>query len=82
MLLAISTSGKSPNVLRAARAARDLGGRVISLTGPSAGPLGDLADVRLAVPGQTTDRIQELHITIGHILCDLVEQDVLSAQPR
>lgn len=73
-LLAISTSGRSPNVLQAARTARSRGLLVVALTGPHADALGDLADVVLTVPGATTDRIQELHITVGHILCDLIER--------
>jgi D-sedoheptulose 7-phosphate isomerase len=76
VLLAISTSGKSPNVLRAAERARALAIEVIALTGPTAGPLGALADQIVAVPGATTDRIQELHITVGHILCDLIEHSL------
>jgi D-sedoheptulose 7-phosphate isomerase len=75
-LLAISTSGRSPNVVRAAQVARDRGLLVIALTGPSPGPLGEHATHRLCVPGRTTDRIQELHITVGHILCDLVERSI------
>ncbi|HKA91992.1 MAG TPA: SIS domain-containing protein [Haliangiales bacterium] len=77
VLLAISTSGRSPNVLAAARAARARGVKVIGLCGRAAGPLGDLADLTLCVPGGSTARIQELHITVGHILCDLVERALL-----
>ncbi|HTE52785.1 MAG TPA: SIS domain-containing protein [Kofleriaceae bacterium] len=73
-LLAISTSGRSPSVVEAARAARERGVAVIALTGPVAGPLGELAEHVLSVPGESTDRIQELHITVGHILVDLVER--------
>jgi D-sedoheptulose 7-phosphate isomerase len=74
VLLAISTSGRSPNVLAAAREARARGLAVIALTGPDAGPLAAEATLALRVPGATTDRIQELHITVGHILCAQVEQ--------
>ena len=74
VLLAVSTSGRSPNVLQAARMARGRGLYVIALTGPKADALGELADLVLTVPGLTTDRIQELHITIGHIVCDLIER--------
>lgn len=73
-LLAISTSGRSPNVLQAARTAKSRGMLVVALTGPRADALGDLADVVLTVPGATTDRIQELHITVGHIVCDAIER--------
>ena len=73
VLLAISTSGRSPNVLAAVREARARGLRTIGLCGPHAGPLGELADVVLCVPGGSSDRIQELHITVGHIVCGLIE---------
>ena len=74
VLLAISTSGRSPNVLAAARAAKARDIVVIALTGPNADALGALAEQTITVPGATTDRIQELHITVGHVLCDLIER--------
>ena len=74
VLLAISTSGRSPNVLEAARVARSRGLVVVALTGPGGGDLGALADVCIRVPGDSADRIQELHITVGHLLCDLIER--------
>lgn len=77
VLLAISTSGTSPNVVRAAEEARGLGMSVIALTGADAGALGKLCDVGLRVPGSGTPRIQEGHILVGHIICGLVE-DALS----
>jgi D-sedoheptulose 7-phosphate isomerase len=73
VLLAISTSGRSPNVLAAAERARAQGLTVIALLGPSPALIGPLADVTICAPGRTTDRIQELHITVGHILCSLIE---------
>lgn len=74
VLLAISTSGRSANVLRAAERARGRGLVVVALTGPGAGPLGDLAELTIKAPGKDTARIQELHTTVGHLLCDLVER--------
>jgi D-sedoheptulose 7-phosphate isomerase len=74
VLLAISTSGRSPNVLTAARVARGRGLLVVALTGPGGGDLAPLADVCIRVPGDSADRIQELHITVGHLLCDLIER--------
>jgi D-sedoheptulose 7-phosphate isomerase len=71
--LAISTSGNSPNVLRAVDAARELGITTLALTGRDGGKLARAADVSLVVDAQSTQRIQETHITIGHILCELVE---------
>lgn len=72
--IAISTSGNSPNVLRAAGAALDLGIKTIGLTGRDGGGLARIVDIALVVETQSTQRIQETHITIGHILCELVEQ--------
>ena len=74
VLIAISTSGKSKNVLRAAERARDLGCKTIALTGVTAEPLGALCDVVVAVPSSRTSRIQEAHITIGHLWCEMVDQ--------
>ena len=74
VLIAISTSGKSKNVLRAAEKARDLGCKTIALTGATAEPLGSLCDLAVAVPSARTSRVQEAHITIGHLWCEMVDQ--------
>jgi D-sedoheptulose 7-phosphate isomerase len=73
LALAISTSGNSPNVLRAVDAARELGIATVALAGRNGGQLARTADISLVVEAQSTQRIQETHITIGHILCELVE---------
>ena len=73
-LIAISTSGNSRNVLRAAETARAGGMRVIGLLGRDGGALRTLSDVVIVVPSPTTARIQEAHIFIGHTLCALVEE--------
>ena len=73
-VIAISTSGNSPNVLRAAEAARELGLKVIALAGRDGGSLAPLADVALVVETRSTQRVQETHITIAHILCELIEE--------
>lgn len=73
-LLAISTSGNSRNVVRAAEVARAAGIRVIGLLGKGGGVLRELCEVPLVVPSQTTARIQEAHIFLGHTLCALVEE--------
>jgi len=75
-LLAISTSGNSRNVMRAADAARSAGIQVIGLLGRDGGALRGLCDVAVVVASQTTARIQEAHIFIGHSLCALVEEDL------
>ena len=73
-LLALSTSGNSRNVIRAANAARSAGISVIGLLGRDGGALRALCDVPIVVPSSTTARIQEAHIFIGHTLCALVEE--------
>lgn len=73
VLVVISTSGNSANILRAAEAARDLGMRTVALTGAGGGALAPLADVLLAVPSASTPRVQEGHVVLLHLLCQLVE---------
>jgi D-sedoheptulose 7-phosphate isomerase len=75
VLLAISTSGTSKNVVAAARAAKQLGVRVVALTGRAGTPLAELADLAIVTPGgRYADRVQELHIKVIHILIELVER--------
>ncbi len=74
VLVAISTSGNSPNVLRAAETAQEKGLVVIGLTGASGGRLAALCDLCLRVPSASTPRIQEVHILIGHIISQLIEE--------
>ena len=69
-----STSGESPNVIRAAQTARARGVEVIAFLGKSGGELKELADITLVVPSDDTARIQELHLAIEHVICDLVEE--------
>ncbi len=73
VLVAISTSGEAENVLQAVHVARKRGVRCIAMTGASGGRLADSVELCLKVPSDDTPRIQETHITIGHILCDLIE---------
>ena len=80
-VIAISTSGNSPNVLKAVEAARELSISIIALAGRDGGKLAPLADVALVVETDSTQRVQETHITIAHILCELVE-DALYPQAR
>ena len=72
--VAISTSGTSKNVVAAARLKHQLKLKLIALTGEQGGSLAPFADVLIAVPSRDTPRIQEAHITIGHVLCEWVEQ--------
>lgn len=73
VLVAISTSGNSKNVLAAVEAAKAKGTFVIGLTGKDGGKLASLTDIALVVPSQATERIQEVHITCIHIWCELME---------
>jgi D-sedoheptulose 7-phosphate isomerase len=79
IVLAISTSGNSPNVLRAVLLAKKLGLATIGLSGRSGGKLRDCVDLCLSVPSDSTPRIQEAHSLIIHILCGIVENAVVDA---
>ena len=74
VVLAISTSGKAKNVIAGVKQAKKMGLKTIALTGGDGGEIAKLADVTLLVPSNITARIQEAHITIGHIICELIEQ--------
>ena len=82
VLLAISTSGKSASVLQAVRAAREMGVRVVALTGNAGGMIGPLLgtdDVHVCVPHQGTARVQEVHLLALHCLCDGVDFELFGA---
>jgi D-sedoheptulose 7-phosphate isomerase len=79
VLLAISTSGNSLNILRAIEAARKAKVGVIGLTGESGGKMRTACDLCLCVSSQSTARIQEMHITIGHAICELLEERLAEA---
>lgn len=74
VLIAITTSGKSKNVLRAVERAKESDCKTIALVGASAETLAQLCDVVVTVPATRTSRIQEAHITIGHLWCEMVDQ--------
>jgi len=76
VLVVISTSGNSPNILRAAQAVRDRGIYVIGFTGQGGGKLAPLCDVCFRIPSDETPRIQEGHEFIGHLLCALIEAEM------
>jgi len=73
--LGLSTSGNSENVVRALRAAREIGAVPAALAGRGGGRLVGLADPLVVVPSDVTARIQEMHITLGHMLCDVLERE-------
>lgn len=76
ILVGISTSGNSTNILRAFEVCREKGVTTFAFTGLTGGKMKDLADLLIAVPSTDTPRIQEAHITLGHIICELVEQEI------
>jgi D-sedoheptulose 7-phosphate isomerase len=80
VFIAISTSGRSPSVLEALKAARDTGVGTIGFTGPRATPMRPLCDLILAAPAEETALIQQIHITAAHAICGLVERDLFPAQ--
>ncbi len=73
VLIAISTSGKSPNIIKAAEQARAIGCKIIGLAGGSGEPLASHCDLSIVVPTDRTSRVQEAHITIGHLWCEMVD---------
>lgn len=79
VLVAISTSGNSTNILKAMEMAREKGMKTIGLTGESGGKMAAQCDLLLNVPSNTTPRIQEAHILIGHIVCQWVEEAMFGA---
>jgi D-sedoheptulose 7-phosphate isomerase len=78
--IGISTSGSAANVVKAVKAAKDLGLKTVGLTGGNGGDLVKIADFALVVDSSSTPRIQETHITIGHVLCEMVDR-MLFQQP-
>ena len=76
ILIGLSTSGNSPNVLEAFKKAKELGMKTIAFTGKGGGKLKEYADVLLDIPSTDTPRIQESHILLGHILCEFIEKRI------
>lgn len=82
LLFAISTSGRSPNVVEAARCMRALGGRVVAFTGENGGPLAAEADLLLTAPSPVTARIQEVHALCIHAICETVDALLRAGESR
>ncbi len=76
VFVGISTSGNSTNVVLALKKAKEIGMKTVALTGIEGGKMADFADYLIAVPSRDTPRIQEVHILIGHIICEIVEHDL------
>jgi D-sedoheptulose 7-phosphate isomerase len=75
VVIAISTSGNSENVIRGVEKAREIGAQTIGLLGNQGGELRDKVDLAIVVPSTNTARIQEAHITIGHIICEILDEE-------
>lgn len=82
VVIGISTSGSSPNVIRALKKSKELGAIVISLSGKDGGEMAKISDINLTIPFHITPHIQEAHITIGHIICDLVEDYLFNSKKK
>ena len=78
ILVGISTSGNSPNVVNAIKKANEIGITTVGLTGINGGQMNDVCDIIIKVPSGHTARIQEAHILIGHIICQLIEEEMFS----
>ncbi len=75
VVVGISTSGNSPNIVEALLKAHDLGAFTIGMTGENGGKMATICDLCIKVPAKVTARIQEAHILIGHVVCELIEED-------
>ena len=76
VLVGISTSGNSKNIIRAFEQAKKIGVKTIALTGNSGGKLKEISDILINIPSNDTPRIQESHILVGHIICEFVEKNI------
>lgn len=79
ILVAMSTSGNSPNVLKAIAVAREKSMLVIGMTGMDGGKMANLCDILINIPSKDTPRIQECHMLLGHIVCEIVEKELFQA---
>tara|TARA_B100000767_G_scaffold190898_1_gene178179 strand:+ start:385 stop:966 length:582 start_codon:yes stop_codon:yes gene_type:complete len=76
ILVGISTSGNSPNVVKALKKANEISLTTIGFTGVNGGKMNDICDIMIKIPSDDTPRIQEAHILIGHIICQLIEEEM------
>jgi D-sedoheptulose 7-phosphate isomerase len=81
LAIGISTSGNSPNVILGIKRAKQIGLKTAALTGNSGGKIAKLADIAIRAPSDNTPRVQEIHILVGHIICQLIEE-ALVGKPR
>ena len=73
LVIGLSTSGRSSNVIEAIHAARQLGAKTVAFLGES-GPLADIADIAICIPSTSVPRIQEAHMLIGHLICEMAQR--------
>lgn len=78
VLVGLSTSGNSKNIIEAFKIAQSIGMKIIALTGKSGGEMKNLADISIMIPSEDTPRIQEAQIMVGHIICEMVEKNLFS----
>jgi len=78
IVIGISTSGNSPNVIEGIKEAKSLGAKTIGFTGGKKNKLAEEVDLNIAIPSENTPVIQELHLIIGHLICELVEKQIFS----
>jgi len=76
ILVGISTSGNSPNVIKALKKANEISLTTIGFTGVNGGKMNDICDIMIKIPSDDTPRIQEAHILVGHIICQLIEEEI------
>ena len=76
LFIGISSSGNSQNVINAFKSAKEMGIMTVALVGRDGGEMAKLADISLIVPSNVTARIQECHILVGHIICDIIEKEL------
>jgi len=76
ILVGISTSGNSSNVVKAIQKANELGMTTVGFTGKNGGAMNDICDIMICTPSDDTPRVQEVHILVGHIICQLIEQEM------
>ena len=75
VLIAISTSGNSVNVINAIKSAKNIGIKIITLSGKNGGEMKNLGDVNIIIPSNNTPRIQEMHIMVGHMICEMIDRE-------
>jgi D-sedoheptulose 7-phosphate isomerase len=80
VLVLLSTSGNSPNIVKAAEYARNHGIFTITLTGKTGGKLAPLSDISILIPSEDTPRIQEVHMLLGHCICEIVEKNIFESE--